>query len=662
MLIAEIIVPLGVDGTFDYSVENFPEIKEGNIVSVQFRNKNFVGLVVKLTNKDVNQKIIKSIQNIFNVKPLDRNLINLIKSVSDYNLIPLGIVFKMVLSEKILMSRNKRSFNYDKYNINTKNVKLYNLSEEQKTVFKEIEKYISLDNKPILLEGITGSGKTEIYFQFFKKFLEIDQRSQILFLLPEIALTSQFIDRFNSEFNTKDVVLWHSEIGNVTKNSIWSGIADGNIRIVIGARSAIFLPFNNLKLIVVDEEHDSSYKQTDNGCYNGRDMAVLRAKIENCPIILGSATPSIESLVNVDKNKYHYVFLKSRFGKSIEPNIELVDLKKEKLIGDKYISQKLKEEIENTLVNKQQVLLFMNRRGYAPVALCRECGYKFLCPKCSVLLTVHKNNGIFLCHQCGYRIYNTDNCPNCSKENSIIFFGPGVEKIENEIKTYFPNKRTLIITSDTVQSTKRIRESINTIAKGEIDIIIGTQIITKGYDFPNLNLIGILDADASLFGANFRSSERTFQLLTQVVGRAGRREINGKAVIQTYSPDNVIIQTMINGNKQKFIEFEKNNRKLAGLPPYGKLAMIIVSGKNEMLIYKKSREIIKYLPVNDENIEVFGPTQSTPYKVGNNFRMRILVKTTPNINIQKLISSSLKNVKFPSMIRIKIDVSPYNVV
>lgn len=662
MLVAEVIVPFGVNGIFSYSANNFPEIKPGNIVAIQFGNKNTIGLVINTINaKDIDPKITKSIQEIHNIKPLNKSLIDFIKSVSDYNLIPSGIVFKMVFNKKFLNNKRK-SFKYENFEIDISKIQLNTLSEEQQNIFEYIKQQTLLDSKPILLEGATGSGKTEIYFHLFKKILEQNNESQILFLLPEIALTSQFTDRFNLQFQTKDVAIWHSEATESYKSAIWNGVNEGKIRIVIGARSSLFLPFNNLELIVVDEEHDNSYKQTDNGCYNGRDMAIMRAKIENCKIILGSATPSIESLVNSENKKYHHVFLKSRFGKSIEPEIELVDLKKEKLKKDKYISQRLKQAIEETLNKKQQILLYMNRRGYAPIALCQECGYRFICPKCSVALTVHKDNNILLCHRCGHRTSNTSTCPNCSIENSIIFFGPGVEKVENEISELFPKRNTVIITSDTIQSTKKIKEITQKISAGEIDIIIGTQIITKGYDFPNLNLIGVLDADASLFGANFRSTERTHQLLTQVVGRAGRRETIGKAIIQTYTPENIIIQAMKNNNKQQLIEFEKENRKFAELPPYGKLAMIILSGQNEMLVYSKAKEIIKSMPPNDNNIEILGPTQSSPYKVGSNFRIRILVKTKLNINIQKLIISALKNIKLQSNIRIKIDVNPYNII
>ncbi len=662
MLVANTIVPFGVDGTFSYSADEFPEIKPGHIVAIQFKNKNTTGLVLNVANTQENDtKITKSIQKIYDVKPLDEKLLEFIELVSRYNLIPLGIVFKMVFNEKFLNKR-KRPFKYENFEIDLSKIKLHTLSEEQENIFREIIESASADNKPILLEGATGSGKTEIYFHLFEKLLKQDDKSQILFLLPEIALTSQFIDRFNSQFQTKDVVVWHSEVTNSHKNAIWNGINNGTIRIVIGARSALFLPFNNLKLIVVDEEHDSSYKQTENGCYNGRDMAVLRAKIENCQVVLGSATPSIESLVNSDNGKYQHIFLKSRFGKSIEPDIELVDLRKEKLRKDKYISQKLKEAIGEVLDKKQQVLLYMNRRGYAPIALCYECGYRFTCPKCSVALAVHKNNDMLLCHQCGYRVRNTTTCPGCGVENSIIFFGPGVEKIEAEIKEFFPDKSTILITSDTIQSNKKIKEVTEKISAGEVDIIIGTQIITKGYDFPNLNLIGVLDADASLFGANFRSTERTYQLLTQVVGRAGRRETKGKAIIQTYTPENAIIQAMKNNNRQQLIEFEKQNRKFANLPPYGKLTMIMISGQNEIMVYSKAKEIVRNMPPNDDNIEIFGPTQSSPYKVGNNFRIRVLVKTKLNINIQKLVALSLKNVKFQPSVRVRIDINPYNIV
>ena len=511
-----------------------------------------------------------------------------------------------------------------------------------------------MDNKPILLEGITGSGKTEIYFHLFEYFIKQDK--QVLFLLPEIALTSQFINRIKSQFLCKDVAVWHSAISNSQKKEMWNKILNNEIKLVIGARSSLFLPFSNLSLIVVDEEHDSSYKQVDNGCYNARDMAVLKAKIENIKIVLGSATPSLESLINVDNNKYNYLFLKSRFGESVEPIINIIDLKQDKK-NDGYLSKKLILEIKEELDKKNQVLLFMNRRGYSPIAICRECGEKITCPNCSSSLTVHKNNGLYVCHQCGYKKKESLTCPFCGTDGSIIYFGPGVEKIEEEVKKYFPDKNTVIITSDTIQNMKEINEIVRKISNKEIDIIIGTQMITKGYDFKDLTLVGVLDADASLFGADFRATERTYQLLTQVIGRAGRRERQGRAFIQTYNPNNVVIQALKNNDKDLIINFEKENRQLIDLPPYGKMVLISLSGKEEIKVYRKIKEIASIFPV-DDRVEVYGPTPMNIYKLKNEFRFKLIVKTKNDINIQKLVLNIINFVKIDNNLKLKIDVNP----
>lgn len=723
MKIAKVVVPLNVIGAFDYCADKFHTIISGNLVRVSFANKNLIGLVIDVLDKNENIiENIKDIENILDVEPFKPEFITFLKKLSWYNIIPIGLVFKLVFSEKFLRNNNptisfysisdcyneksltkkqkvildffkdnnqKHTINelksittttiinnlvkngilikeivktdYNNFNIDLSKINLHKLSKEQAKVYNDIHDLFS-EKKPILLEGITGSGKTEIYFHIFYDMLKDYTESQLVFIIPEIALTNQFIDRFKSQFNCLDVAVWHSDVSDSKKRLIWNGVVSGKIRVVIGTRSSLFLPFKNLLLIVLDEEHDGSYKQTDNGCYNARDMAVLRAQLEQHHIILGSATPSIESLVNVDREKYNKVEIVERFGNSSMPNIEIIDLKKDKLQKDRYLSKKLIKSISNELTNKKQVLLFMNRRGYAPIIICNECGYRFVCPNCNISLTVHQRTDNFICHQCGYKTGRKNNCNICGKENSLIFFGPGVEKIDNEVKELFPEKKSIIITSDTVQNTIEIRNIFDRIMNGDVDIIIGTQMITKGYDFPNLTLVGVLDADASLFGANFRSAERTYQLLTQVTGRAGRREYQGKAIIQSYSSDNILLQSLVYNNRDNFIEFEKENRKLGNLPPYGKIVLLILSGKSEVLIYKKAKELVNYLPDNSENVEIYGPIPTYPYKVSGNFRFRILIKTKYNINIQKLVLSTLDKVKIPSGIKLKIDVDPYFIV
>ena len=702
MIILELAIPVAIFKTFDYYSED-ENIKIGSVVSINFARTKTIGLVVNI--KDSSSFELKKINN--KILSLNNNIVNFIKKVADYNIIPIGLVFKFVFNDNYLLNNIKenklyyfnndgkitekqknivdflkenkdKSFSFNElkslcslnilktlvkngiicekkenqHNYNIENIVLNTLSIEQENVYKKI---LELDNKPILLEGITGSGKTEIYFHLFEYFIKQDK--QVLFLLPEIALTSQFINRIKSQFLCKDVAVWHSAISNSQKKEIWNKVLNNEIKLVIGARSSLFLPFSNLSLIVVDEEHDSSYKQVDNGCYNARDMAVLKAKIENIKIVLGSATPSLESLINVDNNKYNYLFLKSRFGESAEPIIDIIDLKQEKK-NDGYLSKKLILEIKEELDKKNQVLLFMNRRGYSPIAICKECGERIICPNCSSSLTVHKSSGLYVCHQCGYKKKESLICPFCGMEGSIIYFGPGVEKIEEEAKKYFPDKNTVIITSDTIQNMKEINEIVRKISNKEIDIIIGTQMITKGYDFKDLTLVGVLDADASLFGADFRATERTYQLLTQVVGRAGRRERQGRAFIQTYNPNNVVIQALKNNNKDLIINFEKENRQLIDLPPYGKMVLISLSGKEEIKVYRKIKEIASVFPL-DDRIEVYGPTQMNIYKLKNEFRFKLIVKTKNDINIQKLVLNIINFVKIDNNLKLKIDVNPY---
>ena len=478
-------------------------------------------------------------------------------------------------------------------------------------------------------------------------------KCKALILLPEIALTSQLIARFKTQFNFEPAV-WHSEISDTKKSDIFKGVLNGDIKVVIGTRSALFLPFQDLGFIVVDEEHDQSYKQSDNGCYNGRDLAIYRAKLNNIPVLLSSATPSLETLINIDKGKYIKVNLPNRYGKAVLPDIEIIDMKKEKLKKDKYISKILLENIEKNLQQKKQSLLFMNKRGYAPVVLCGDCGEKFMCPNCSCNLNLHKSSNRLICHHCGYFIEKTDICPHCGSQN-LIDFGPGVEKIEKEIKQYFPNARTIIMSSDTINTNKKLEEVINKIINNEIDIIIGTQLVAKGHHFSNLTLVGIIDSDASLFGGDIRASERTYQLLTQVSGRAGREETKGIVYFQTYSPENLILQSIKNGNKELLIEFEKENRELGGFPPFGKMAVVYISSKNEVQAHRLAQKIAKKIPFN-EDVEVLGPVPTPISKLAKMYRFNLIVKTSKNINIQKLLQKTVLTEKNNSNIRIKIEI------
>ena len=708
-MIVNVIIPLALNEPFSYN--SAFELEVGDFVRVPFGNKLFIGLVIDI-NIEIRTEIkLKDVKEKINIKPIKKELIDFIKWSADYNLIPLGNVLKMVITpvnflkdkiekkyclnqdfiklqeeknitkkqqtivdylkdktatkEEILGNCNvgdavlknlirdkviNEIFNEKRFIQDIKDFNLNSLSEEQNKAFTEISKVNNFD--VFVLEGTTGSGKTEVYFHLIAKMLK-ETNKQALILLPEIALTSQLILRFKKQFNFEPAV-WHSEITESRKSDIFKSVLNNDVRVVIGTRSALFLPFQELGLIIVDEEHDASYKQNDNGCYNGRDLAIVRAKINNIPVVLASATPSLETLINIDKGKYKKVYLPSRFGKAVLPDIKIIDLKKEKLKKDNYISKTLRDELATNLANHRQSMLFLNRRGYSPVILCADCGEKFQCPNCSCNLSYHKSSNRLVCHHCEYFIEKPTRCPHCASEN-LIEFGPGVEKIEKEVNEIFPNARTIIMASDTTDTNKKLEEIVNKILNDEVDIIIGTQLVAKGHHFPKLTLVGILDSDASLFGGDIRASERTYQLLTQVSGRAGREEEKGRVYFQTYNPDNLILQAIKDGNKELLLDFEKQNRELGNFPPFGKMATVSVSSIKEILAYRVAKKIVQKFPIN-ENIEILGPAPSAMAKLAKMFRFNIIVKTTKNVNIQKLLKKVVLSEKYNSNVRIKIEI------
>lgn len=705
-MIVNVLVPLALNEPFSYNSSFILEV--GDLVSVPFGNKTLIGLVLEINIEIKNGIKLKDVVGIINVKPLQTELITFIKWTSDYNLMPFGNVLKMVISPlNFLRDKIEKYFQLNENiifpsftakqqlivdyladgkirnkldiikNTSVGEAVLKNLIRD--SVIKEIysEKkliqsigdfnlnILSLEQKEafdkiyknkcygvFVLEGTTGSGKTEVYFHLIAKILK-ETDKQVLILLPEIALTSQLISRFKQQFNFEPAV-WHSEITESKKSDIFKSVLDTDVRVVIGTRSSLFLPFNNLGLIIVDEEHDASYKQSENGCYNGRDLAIVRAKINDIPILLASATPSLETLINIDKGKYNKVYLQSRYGKAVLPDVEIVDMKNEKLKRDTYISAILKNNIKKNLDSGKQTMLFMNRRGYAPVVLCGDCGAKIQCPNCSCNLSYHKSKNRLICHHCEYFIERPKLCPTCASEN-LIEFGPGVEKIEKEVKEYFPNARTLIMASDTTNTNKKLEETVNKILNNEVDIIIGTQLVAKGHHFPNLTLVGILDSDASLFGGDIRASERTYQLLTQVSGRAGREEEKGRVYFQSYNSDNLILQAIKNGNKELLLDFEKQNRELGNFPPFGKMATIFIASVNEVAAYRVAKSIARKFPTNDD-IEVLGPAPSIMAKLAKMFRFNIIVKTKRNVNIQKLLTKVVLSEKYNSNVRIKIEI------
>jgi len=719
--LVKVLLPLSLP-PLTYQVAEELQVGLGDYVKVPLSGKVACGVVwqnnIALENLDPAK--IKTIESKLDLPPISKNLQRFIKWVADYTLSPIGNVLKLCISVPKALNDPKPVKKFQLANHN--NIKLtqlrqkvldfmqpatnYSISEicqgaQVKSnivkglviagVIKEIEEDIEqvaevissdktslpllsseqqaasqqlLDNfeknkfSVTLINGVTGSGKTEIYFTAVHKILMEDATSQVLILLPEIALTSQMLDRFEKRLGFMPM-LWHSGLSDKYRVENWRAVAHGKARLVIAARSGLFLPYKNLRLIIVDEEHDSSYKQEDGVIYHGRDMAVMRAKTEEIPIVLVSATPALETMHNVDLGKYSLINLPYRYGQSTMPEASIVDMRKEKLAFGCWLSSQLKLSITHSLQKQEQVLLFLNRRGYAPLSLCQGCGYRFNCPNCSSWLVEHKRLNSLVCHHCGYSIAKPQKCPTCSAgAEKIVACGPGVERIAEEVKNLFPQARTQIMASDGNNNLEIIQAQIKAIENKEIDIIIGTQIIAKGYHFPGITLVGVIDADLGLSGGDLRAAERTFQLLQQVSGRAGRENDQGRVILQSYFPDNSVIKALVGNSGAEFLTQEKHSRKITQMPPYWRLASIIVGGANEDKVKETAREITRYNV--GPKYRILGPAPAPVYMLRGKYRYRILLKGPKEENIQPLVKTMLGRVKVPSSVRVKVDIDPYS--
>lgn len=506
----------------------------------------------------------------------------------------------------------------------------------------------------ILLDGVTGSGKTEVYFEAVAAALAAGK--QALILLPEISLSTQFLERFARRFGTSPA-LWHSEVPTAQRRLTWQGVAEGRTKVVIGARSALYLPFADLGVVVVDEEHDASYKQEEGVLYHARDMAVLRARLGDFPAVLVSATPSLETMENVKAGKYAYLHLPSRHGGATMPDMHVVDLRKDKPDRQRFIAPPLLKALTDNLTAGEQSILFLNRRGYAPLTLCRTCGHRFQCPSCTAWLVEHRRFGRLQCHHCGYSQKMPTTCPECEDEGSFAACGPGVERIQEEVQELLPDARTLILASDVVTSPNMIRDAIRQIENHDVDIIIGTQIVAKGHHFPGLTLVGVVDADLGLAGGDLRAGERTFQLLHQVAGRAGRGQKPGRVYIQTYMPEQNVIRALAANDRDAFLETEGAERQRAGMPPFGKLASLIIASADQMKLDDFCRHLAKTAPRYDD-IRLLGPAEAPLAFLRGKHRRRFLIRTGRDVNIQKYIAEWLGGVKTPSTIQLKVDIDP----
>ncbi len=514
------------------------------------------------------------------------------------------------------------------------------------------------DFAPFLLDGVTGSGKTEAYLEAAAQVLRADPTAQVLILLPEIALTQALIERISDRFGTAPAE-WHSGVAPPRRRQVWEAVIAGRCNIVVGARSALFLPYANLRLIIVDEEHDGSFKQEEGLVYHGRDLAVARARIEKAAVVLASATPSLETLWNARQGRYAWLKLAARHGAAVLPDIDLVDLRTCPPDPQTWLSAPLRAAIGDTFAKGEQTLLFLNRRGYAPVVLCRACGHRLTAPDTDSWLVEHRYTGRLVCHLTGFSMPKPRQCPSCGAEDSLVPVGPGVERVEEEVKQLFPEARTAIFSSDTVPDGKSARALIQTMADGEIDILVATQAAAKGHNFPRLTLVGVVDADLGLRGGDLRAAERTYQLLAQATGRAGRADKPGKALLQTWTPDHPVLMALAAGDRDAFVEAEMAEREAGSLPPHGRLAALILSSENAMAVEKTARDLAEAIP-NAERLEVYGPADAPLALVRGRKRKRLLVRADRDVNLQAFLRAWLARVKVPASVRLTIDVDPYN--
>ncbi|MEL6997979.1 MAG: primosomal protein N' [Pseudomonadota bacterium] len=507
-----------------------------------------------------------------------------------------------------------------------------------------------------LLYGVTGSGKTEVYLEAAAAC--VAEGRQALVLLPEVALTPGFLDRVEGRFGVRPAE-WHHGVTGAERRRCWQAAAKGTGQLFVGARSALFLPYRDLGLIVIDEEHEGSYKQEEQVLYHARDMAILRASIEGATAVLASATPSLETWANAEAGKYNRIDLPERFGAAVLPDIKLISMREHNPGRDRWITDPVVQAARSRLAQGEQVMLFLNRRGYAPLTLCRNCGFQFGCPHCDAWMVTHRFRGELLCHQCGHVEKVPRACPECGRDDRLSICGPGVERLAEEAASLFADARIEVLSSDLVTSTAQLKERILNVAEGGADIIIGTQMIAKGHNFPKLTLVGVIDADMGLQGGDLRAAEKTFQILHQVAGRAGRADRKGTAMIQTVQPEHGVLRAIMSGDAEAFWRQEAYLRNDAGVPPYGRMAGIIVSGTDDAQVWSVANDLGRASgPLMSAGVDIFGPAPAPFARLRGKSRVRLLAKAPKGIAIQPLLKRWRDSVKCPSAVRVVIDIDP----
>ena len=724
-----VLLPLPLAGVYDYLVPEELELAPGDIVEAPLGKRVLAGVIWSAGEGGVDAGKLKCLHGRFDVPPLPEEERKFIDWVADYTLSPPGAVLRMALSspqalqppaprkalrlaaaapeevritparERVLAAAadgfaRPAAELAREAGVSTGVVKGLaeagllqqvelpperrfplpdpdaeggmDLSPAQRAAAEALRTKVAADAFSVtLLDGVTGSGKTEVYFEAVAAALEAGR--QVLVLLPEIALSAVWLERFERRFGVRPAV-WHSEVGQAERKRAWRAVAEGEARVVVGARSALFLPYCELGLIVVDEEHEAAFKQEDGVIYQARDMAVVRAKLGGFPIVLVSATPSLETLVNVEAGRYGHLELPERHGGASQPRIDLVDLRQaqpekiELASGEKlqsWLSPPLRQAVQETLAAGEQALLFLNRRGYAPLTLCRACGHRLQCPSCTAWLVEHRLSGRLQCHHCGYAAPLPKVCPSCEAVESFAACGPGVERLEEELHALYPEARIGVMSSDSIVGPAMAERFIAAVQNHELDLVIGTQIIAKGHHFPMLTLVGVVDGDLGLEGGDLRAGERTYQLLHQVAGRAGRAKLPGRVLLQTTAPEHPVMQALAAGDRDAFFENEIASRKTHRNPPFARLAAVIASGPDPAALDAFCAKVSGAVP-RDGGFEVHGPAPAPLAVLRGRHRRRFLLRCRRELNIQALLRRWLGGLRPPGQIRLQIDVDPYS--
>ena len=645
----QVLLPKIFNFSFTYNSNNIP-LKIGDLVEIPFGQSNEIGVIWKNKNIELKKNIkIKNINKKIEGYSLDQRLVNFVEWFSTYNMVPLGLVLKMIIGNKDNLVKKTN----EEFNKNNKKTKKYKLNNEQSKAFE----FLNLANNKFdvsVLQGTTGSGKTLVYFERIKKI--INKKKQALVLLPEIFLTNEFKLRFEDFFGFEPAI-WHSKITPKNKRIIWKGIIENKIQLVVGARSALLLPFKKLGVIVVDEEHDTSYKQDEGAIYHARDMAISRASFEKIPVHLVTSIPSMETYNNIQKKKYRHIKILKRYNDYPLPKTKIINLNISK-IKDKFISDETVTYVNKFLKKNEQVLFFINRRGYSPYLICKKCGFKQTCSNCSMYLTFHKRKNKAVCHHCSLerKIENI-----CKKEGQcdFVMYGPGVEKIFDEVKKIFPKNKIEIFSSDYTKKKDQTNLLFKKIKDNSIDILIGTQMISKGFNFSKLNCVVVVDADFSGRGYDLRTTEKNIQLYHQLSGRAGRFSSESLIIYQTLTPKDLTLNELIKNKSEDLLKNELITRKKNHLPPFVRLIAIIISSSQYDLSIKGAKEIKGQLK-KIENIEIMGPVDSPLLKIKKKFRSRLLLRFNSGVLVQKKITKLLNSLKISSKIKLTVDVDPVN--